>query len=170
MNSSTAPIMVRRSQPELACPADVWRRLLMQLRERGHHGERESGAFLLGARGGASAWIYGFVPYDELDPYCLDGGIVHFDGRYYGLLWEHCRQSGLRVVADVHTHPLGSQQSSSDRAHPMITAAGHIALIVPRFAMGIPRLEEIGMYRYLGEKRWCTVPIRERANFLHIGA
>jgi hypothetical protein len=73
-------------------------------------------------------------------------------------------------VADVHTHPFGSQQSLSDRAHPMIAARGHIALILPRFAMDEAALEEIGMFRYLGAKRWHTVPVRERAGFLQIEA
>ena len=41
---------------------------------------------------------------------------------------------GLTVVADVHVHPGDSGQSNSDRAYPMISQAGHIALILPRFA------------------------------------
>lgn len=170
MNSFTAATMPPRSPPELTCPGELWNRLLTQLRERGQHGERESGAFLLGQRPNQQAGISEFVLYDDLDPHSLDRGIVHFDGRYYGALWERCRRASFIVVADVHTHPFGSRQSPSDRAHPMISAAGHIALIIPRFAMGVATKEEIGMYRYLGARRWYTVPIRERASFLQIDA
>ena len=110
-----------------------------------------------------------FVLYDDLDPHALDSGIVRFDGRYFGELWTICKSRGLTVVADVHVHPGGSGQSDSDRAHPMISIAGHIALILPRFAMGWQPRREIGMYRYLGGKRWETVAPCARRQFFHIG-
>lgn len=166
MSSFTALTTPPRSPRELHCPQGLWHQLLASLRERGNHGKHESGAFLLGERDEQRARICEFVLYDDLDPHSLDSGIVHFDGRYYGALWERCRTSALTVVADVHTHPFGSGQSPSDRAHPMISAAGHIALILPNFAMGEIPIAEIGMYHYLGAKRWYTVPLSERAGFL----
>jgi proteasome lid subunit RPN8/RPN11 len=168
MNFFTAMTMSHRSQPELSCSAQLWQQLVEKLRERGAHGTRESGAFLLGERANHSAKIADFVLYDDLDPKSLDRGIVHFDGRYYGVLWERCRRTGLSVVADVHTHPGSPRQSLSDRAHPMIAAPGHIALIVPRFAMGAINVKEIGMYRHLGARRWQTVPLDKRLSFLQI--
>ena len=158
------------SPPKLACSRELWQRLLGQLRERGGFGVRESGAFLLGHEAHSMRRISQFVLYDDLDAHSLDLGIVHFDGRHYGKLWERCRAMNTMVVADVHTHPFGSQQSPSDRAHPMIASAGHIALILPQFAMGNASMEEIGMYRYLGGRRWYAVPLAERASFLQIDA
>ena len=168
MNSFTVPTTPPPSRYELTTTPDQWQRLLVGLRERGHHGRRESGAFLLGHRTDSQSRISEYVLYDDLDPHSLDRGIVHFDGRHYGALWEHCRRTGLMVVADVHTHPYGSEQSPSDRAHPMIAMNGHIALILPRFGMDDPPREEIGMYRYLGAGRWHTVPPQERSRFLRI--
>jgi proteasome lid subunit RPN8/RPN11 len=156
-------------QHELSCAPWTWERLLTKLYERGRHGARESGAFLLGYRSGARARIVDFVLYDDLDPRSLDTGIVRFDGRYFGRLWEICRRRDLAVVADVHTHPGSSQQSPSDQAHPMITRAGHIALIVPRFAARAVQRADIGIYRYLGARRWETVLSSRRRTFLHIG-
>ena len=129
MNFSIAEIIRRLWSPrhELSCSWFLWRRLLAALRERGLHGRRESGAFLLGRRRDGRARITEFVLYDDLDPHCLDTGIVRFDGSYFGDLWRICKERDLKVVADVHTHPTGSQQSDSDRDHPMITSAGHIA-------------------------------------------
>lgn len=171
MNSFIAPTTPRPSPPELICSGALWQRLLIALRERGRQGQRESGAFLLGRPAGGPARICEFVLYDDLDPHSLDRGIVHFDGRYYAALWQQCERTGLAVVADVHTHPFGPQQSLSDRAHPMVATAGHIALILPRFAMDeILRREDIGMYRYLGARRWFTVPVRDRVNFFEIDA
>jgi proteasome lid subunit RPN8/RPN11 len=168
MNSSIVATMPHPSPPELLCSRDLWQRLILSLRERGLQGRRESGAFLLGTRSEGQSQVLDFALYDDLDPGSLDRGIVHFDGRYYGALWELCRRSGHMVVADVHTHPFGTRQSESDREHPMIAACGHIALIIPRFARRMPSLRQIGMYRYLGARRWHTVLVRDRANFLRI--
>lgn len=160
MNFSIAETMSRLSAPqhELSCSWLLWRRLLTGLRQRGCSYSRESGAFLLGRYFGRRRRIVGFVLYDDLDPGCLETGIIRFDGRYFGELWEICRQRDLSVVADVHTHPGVSDQSDSDRAHPMITEAGHIALIVPRFARKPVRRMDVGIYRYQGAKQWYVVP------------
>lgn len=171
MNFSIAGITRRLWAPrhELSCSSRTWRRLVQALRERGHYGRRESGAFLLGRRENARARIERFVPYDDIDPHSLDSGIVHFDGRHYGKLWDLCRREDLAVVADVHTHPGGVLQSGSDQAHPMIAQAGHLALIFPRFAMEPFGRDEIGMYRYLGARKWEDIPVAARRDFLHIG-
>ena len=122
MNFSIAETIRRLLAPrhELSCSWFLWRRLLVCLRERGHGKSRESGAFLLGHHNGRCARITDFVLYDDLDPHCLDTGIVRFDGRYFGVLWAICKERGLSVVADIHVHPGGSQQSESDRTYPMI--------------------------------------------------
>lgn len=171
MNFSIAATINRLLAPrhELSASWLLWRRLLRQLRIRGRASSRESGAFLLGRREDGRARIVDFVLYDDLDPGCLESGIVHFDGRYFSELWDICRKRGLSVIADVHVHPGSSQQSASDREHPMISRAGHLALILPWFAKEPCRREEIGMYRYLGSKRWETIRAEVRSKFLHIG-
>jgi len=143
-------------QCELNCSIWVWWRLINGLRQRGCGYTRESGAFLLGSRQNGVAQI-------------VDYGIVCFDGRYCGFLWEICQQRSLTVVADIHTHPGASDQSDSDRNHPMISQVGHIALIVPRFAVAPVRRSEIGMYCYQGAKSWTAVPNKDRRNFFYIG-
>lgn len=171
MSFFTREIIWRLVAPwhELSVSWFTWRRLLRELRSRGLNGNRESGAFLLGTRGKERARVVDFVLYDDLDPQCLDSGIVHFDGRYFGALWDICRERRLLVVADVHTHPRGAGQSDSDRAHPMIAKAGHIAVIIPRYATVTPARRDIGIYRYHGSRRWETIPPRQRRRFLHIG-
>ena len=139
------------------------------LRERGRSASRESGAFLLGYKLKGRGRIVDFILYDDLDPHALDTGIVHFDGRYFGALWDICKRRGLSVIADVHVHPGGSGQSTSDQAHPMISRAGHIALILPDFARTPVEPSAIGIYRYLGNKRWHSVPPFARRAFLRVG-
>jgi proteasome lid subunit RPN8/RPN11 len=170
MNFSIAETMRRLWAPqhELSCSWFLWRRLLKGLRGRGRNYSQESGAFLLGHRRDGRVRIVDFVLYDDLDPKCLESGIVRFDGRHFGTLWEICRSRGLTVVADAHTHPEGAQQSGSDRAHPMISRAGHLALILPRFAASPVRRTEIGVYRYRGGKKWDVVPETKHRSFFDI--
>ena len=171
MNFSIRQITRRLVSPrhELSCSRAVWRRLLAGLRERGR-GRRESGAFLLGTQGiDGRRHIEDFVLYDDIDPHALDTGIVRLDGRYFGAVWDLCRARELTVVADVHTHPRGCGQSESDRAHPIISRAGHVALIVPNFAATPVKRRNVGIYRYLGGHKWQPVPAGERQRFFHVG-
>lgn len=154
--------------PALSCPKSLWRKLLRGLRASGRGFSRESGAFLLGTVDGRARRISDFVLYDALDPQCLDTGIVRFDGRHFGALWDLCRRRSVSVVADVHTHPEGAWQSPSDQHHPMIAQAGHIALILPRFAASPVKHRTIGTYRYLGDKRWLVVADDDKQRFFHI--
>lgn len=172
MNFSIAQTINRLLAPrhELSCSWLLWQRLARQLRERGRNATRESGAFLLGRQlDGGPARIVDFVLYDDLDPRSLDTGIIRFDGKYFGKLWAICRERGLTVVADVHVHPAGSGQSPSDRAHPMISQAGHLALILPDFARAPILRERVGIYRYLGDGNWYVVPPAERTEFFITG-
>ena len=171
MNFSIAETIRRLCAPqhELSCSWFLWRRLVAGLRQRGQNRSRESGAFLLGHRRDGRARIIDYVLYDDLDPTCLDTGIVRFDGRHFGSLWDLCKRRGLSVVADVHVHPGCADQSDSDRMYPMISRSGHLALIVPHFANGTIRGSEIGIYRYMGAKNWHTVPAEGRRSFFHIG-
>ena len=159
----------RGPQPRLSIAAPLWEELLEKLRERGA-GVRESGAFLLGDGAGAERVATKFVLYDDLDPECLAEGYVHFDGRYYGRLWEICQREALSVVADVHTHPGGSGQSESDRTHPMVSIAGHIAIIVPNYAQAPVATKDVGVYVYRGRHRWLAYRARRAAKVLDIQA
>lgn len=152
----------------LSCSPKLWREGLMELRRRGQ-GRRESGAFLLGHRRGERRIITRFIYYDDLDPGCLDAGIVVFDGVGYGPLWQLCRATGLNVVADIHTHPGLPRQSPADRDHPMVAVPGHIALIVPELAQRTVRPTELGIYKYMGEHCWRDHSGPSAGRFFYVG-
>lgn len=139
--------------PKLIIYSALWKQLIKELKTRGK-GKRETGAFLLGPKYGNT--ITEFICYNDLDPHAFDSGIIIFDGDGFIPLWKRCAEQELRVLADVHTHPgLWTGQSSSDREHPMIAQAGHIALIVPCFAQKRrQRLKGVGIYEFLGEGKW----------------
>ncbi len=152
----------------LSCSSKLWRAGLDELHRRGG-GRRESGAFLLGSRDGDRCRVNRFVFYDDLDPHSLDTGIVIFDGVGYGPLWRMCRETGLQVVADVHTHPGIARQSPSDRDNPMVAERGHLALIVPEFARRRVGPSELGIYEYEGDHRWRDRTGKKASKFFYIG-
>lgn len=139
--------------PKLVCRPQLWHDGVDELcrRTRGRH---ESGAFLLGTNRRGVRMIQRFLYYDDVDPNCFRNGIVEFDGRKFGHVWELCRRLNMEVVADVHVHPGGYDQSSTDRHNPMIAEPGHWALILPHFAGRARMPGRIGIYEYLGSRQW----------------
>jgi len=140
--------------------------MLSELRRRGH-ARREAGAFLLGTRHGKVARIRHALYYDDVAPGSLDSGIVRLPARAYSALWDACDDLGLEVVADVHTHPGAAGQSASDQAHPMVPRPGHLALIIPSYAMR-PTKHDMGFYRFEGIGDWSTLPTSGCSSALYI--
>lgn len=168
MPSSIATLarIVFGPRPEILCDAAVWNEGVAELCRRAG-GRRESGAFLLGSNRKGRR-IEEFVFYDDIDPDALNTGIVEIDGRRLGDLWTHCRKTGRKVVADVHVHPGGFDQSQSDQANPIMAEVGHIAIILPDFAARATHPGGIGVHEYLGSRRWRDRS-RERPSPFHVG-
>lgn len=143
----------RGRPPGLCCASGVWHRGVDELARRAG-GRQESGAFLLGRIENRVRRIEEFLFYDDVDPTCFANGIVEFDGRKLGAVWQHCRDTQRTVVADVHVHPGHYSQSPSDQRNPMIAEAGHLALIIPNYATGGRMPGHIGVHEYLGSFRW----------------
>lgn len=133
----------------------VWGDLISHLRTQGS-GIRESGAFLLGNKSPSTRTVVQFLPYEQLQEDSLHDDYVELTAASFAKLWRICREQNLAVVADIHTHRFGAQQSLSDSTNPMIAIAGHIALIVPRFAQGAVGSRDIGLYVYQGSHRWIS--------------
>jgi hypothetical protein len=142
-----------RRPAALTCHGGVWLAGCEELKRRSE-GYRESGAFLLGHIVKGTREILEFLYYDDIDETCFANGIVEFDGRKLGRVWKHCRERSLQVVADVHVHPDGFGQSPSDKHNPIIAETGHFALILPHYAAGGVLPGSIGVYEYLGDRRW----------------
>src|SRR5690242_6283733 len=102
-----------------------------ELRARGR-GRHESGAFLLGRAEQGVIRVEDVIYYDELDPDAYSTGVCVLYGGSFNTLWARARERKLGVVADIHTHLGGAQQSLAERTNPMIALSGHWALIVER--------------------------------------
>jgi proteasome lid subunit RPN8/RPN11 len=144
----------------LEVPKATWLDLMADLRQRGG-GKRESGAFLLGQMQGDTRYVRSWVAYDDLDPEALTKGYVRLGTAAFTKLWALCEARQQVVVADVHTHPREPHQSLSDRTNPMVSQAGHMALIVPRYAQDKVMPRSVSVNVYLGAKRWASYLDRE---------
>lgn len=139
--------------PKYTITQQLWDNLILELKLRGQ-GYRESGAFLLAKKD--KNCISEFVCYDDLDSEALSNWGIRVSASGFLKLWEHASAHDLRVVADVHTHP-GSivRQSSIDKRNPMVSLKGHIALILPHFAVYNPKdFTGVGIYEYQGNLKW----------------
>lgn len=158
----------RRRRARLRVRKADWNQLIGELARRGEN-RRESGAFLLAARGDSLGRVQRIVYYDDLDPDCLQGGIA-FSGFGFSALWDICVEEGFALIADVHTHPSQSvAQSSTDREHPMYARPGHIGLIVPNFACAPARARDVGFHEYLGDAGWKSSFGKDAERLLYIG-
>jgi len=144
-----------------AIQQNLWDTMVSELKVRGQ-GYRESGAFLLAKRGKNA--ISEFVCYDDLDPGALSNWSISFSAAGFIKLWDYAATYNFQVVADIHTHP-GSivKQSFIDKRNPMVSLKGHIALILPDFAIYNPQdFEGVGIYEYQGNLKWRTCKRNER--------
>lgn len=138
---------------KISMPSAIWIDLVVELERRGN-GVRESGAFLLGNIASGRREVVAFIPYDDLEPGCLDTGYINFTSAGYRKLWRRLKECGLQVVGDIHTHPGRPIQSGIDRNNPMMPNAGHIALILANYAEDSPTPANAALYIFKGNRQW----------------
>jgi len=145
------------SRPLLKLPRALYGNLVADLARSGA-GVVESGAFLLGTLDSDERHVTGYLPYEAVASQSRRRpAYVAFTAEEMARAWDYCYRSKVQVVADVHTHPAGPMQSLSDRAHPIVSLAGHVALIVPHFALHNPQPADLGVHQFLGGGRWRSL-------------
>jgi proteasome lid subunit RPN8/RPN11 len=144
-------------RPLLELPRSLYADLITDLARSGA-GVAESGAFLLGTQDGEERQVSGYLPYEAVAAQSRRRhAYVAFTAQEMARAWDYCYQHKVQVVADVHTHPGGPVQSLSDRAHPIVSVQGHVALIVPYFALCNPQPQDLGVHQFLGGGRWRSL-------------
>lgn len=170
MTFSISRIIRALAAPEhrLSCPAPLWATIVAELHRRGED-RHEAGVFLLGRDRGGRRDVVRTVYYDDLEPEAYDSGVCILHAPAFARLWALCRETGLTVVADVHTHPGAAFQSHSDRTNPMVARKGHVAIILPDYAAAPIRLAEIGIFEYRGDHHWHDRSPGQRRGFFYTG-
>lgn len=145
------------SRPLLEIPKSMYGALIADLAKSGQ-GIKEAGAFLLGKADGQCRTVSSYLMYDTV---ATESSRIHsyvaFTAEEMARAWEHCYTTGLQVVADIHTHPFGPKQSITDRNHPIVSVPGHIALIVPYFAIRNPQPIDLGIHLFEGAGQWRSM-------------
>lgn len=157
------------SPPLLEMPRELYGALIGDLAKSGR-GVKEAGAFLLGNHDDAGRRVTSYLMYDVVaQQSSLEHDYVAFTAEEMARAWDHCYRTGLQVVADVHTHPLGPAQSPTDRAHPIVSVTGHVALIVPHFALRDPRPADLGVHVFLGAGQWRSMFMQQARDAILLG-
>ena len=91
----------------------------------------------------------------------VGGGELH---RINVWLFEH----GLRLIAQIHSHPKDAYHSETDDTFPIVTTEGGLSLVVPEFARGPVDLAHYAVYRLL-RGRWVELSRAEITELISIG-
>lgn len=152
----------------VSCPTRFWHTVVGELDRRGQR-IHEAGVFLLGRNRAGRGEVTDAVYYDDLDPHAYSTGVCILHAPAFAKLWSICRERGLTVVADVHTHGGHAIQSEADRTNPMVARAGHVAIILPDFAIAPIRWNQVGIYEYRGDHTWHNRSPRMTSGFFYAG-
>jgi hypothetical protein len=71
-------------------------------------------------------------------------------------------QTGLRLLAQVHSHPGAAYHSSTDDAYAVVTTEGGFSVVVPDFAADDPDPSACAVYR-LRRGSWIELGVRDIA-------
>lgn len=77
--------------------------------------------------------------------------------------------SGLRLIAQVHSHPHEAYHSAADDRYAIVTADGGLSLVVPEFGSAPPDPAQWAVYR-LRNGSWCELDDVQARALLSIGA
>jgi len=152
----------------LSCSPAFWNEVMGELDRRGER-QHEAGVFLLGPASEGRRVATRAIYYDDLSPHAYATGVCVLYADAFAKLWSICRESGLTVVADIHTHGGAAFQSIADKNNPMVARAGHIAIIVPNMAAAPVPMQQVGIYEYRGNHQWFDRSPQVRRGFLYMG-
>jgi hypothetical protein len=86
-----------------------------------------------------------------------DGVCVVVDGDELHRLNVHLHETGLRLIAQVHSHPGRAYHSNTDDQFAVATTIGNFSLVVPDFAVRPFSLRECAIYRLTSKGAWNEV-------------
>lgn len=80
----------------------------------------------------------------------VDGAELH---RINVWLYEN----GLKLVAQLHSHPSEAYHSDTDDAYPIVTAVGGVSIVIPDFGWGPFSLDRCAVYRLAAGAGWVEL-------------
>ena len=142
--------------------------MLESMREFGSHGwellvlwlgEIESGT-------GRATVRQAFVPKQK--PITSEDGVGYFvGGETLFQLNRDLSETGLRLIAQVHSHPREAYHSDADDRYAIVTAQGGLSLVVPDFGFAPPDPASWAVYRLHGQD-WLEVQTKEMQSLFEV--
>lgn len=77
-------------------------------------------------------------------------------------------ESGLRLIAQVHSHPTDAYHSDTDDENALVNTVGALSLVVPDFAARDFSLGDCAIYRLESDGSWRSLSSGEVATLLEI--
>jgi hypothetical protein len=104
---------------------------------------------------GEATVLRAFVP--EQKPIQSEDGVGYFvSGETLFLMNRALSESGLRLIAQVHSHPREAYHSEADDRYAIVTANGGFSLVVPNFGHVDPDPALWAVYQ-LRDRRWLEL-------------
>jgi len=98
-----------------------------------------------------------------------EGGVGYFlEPETLFTLNRYLSKSGLRLIAQVHSHPGEAYHSQTDDDYAIATKEGNLSLVVPYFARGPAELGAWAIYR-LQNGSWLELPGHRVRDLFRVG-
>lgn len=77
-------------------------------------------------------------------------------------------ENGLRLAAQIHSHPADAYHSGTDDEFPIATAVGSLSLVIPDFASAAFSLRTAAVYRLSQAALWEELTIAQAEDLIRI--
>ena len=108
-----------------------------------------------------------FTP--DQQPVSSEEGVGYFvSGETLFELNRGLAESGLRLIAQIHSHPAEAYHSDTDDRYAVVTADGGLSLVVPNFGRASADPTSWAVYR-LDQGNWRALSIEEARTLFVVG-
>ena len=105
----------------------------------------------------------------EQHPLSSEKGIGYFvSGETLFALNRALAETGLRLIAQVHSHPEEAYHSAADDRYAIVTADGGFSLVVPNFGRAPANPTSWAVYR-LSQGDWIELSAKEVKSLFRVG-
>jgi hypothetical protein len=108
---------------------------------------------------GSADVVEAFVPAQK--PISSENGVGYFvSGETLFQINRALSETGLRLIAQVHSHPQEAYHSEADDRYAIVTFNGGLSLVVPNFGHAPPDPTSWAIYR-LHDQDWLELDVNE---------
>ena len=142
------------------------RKTLQTMRDFGAHGCEALVLWLGVVRSSHAHVMTAFTPNQH--PVKSESGVGYFvSGETLFELNRALADTGLRLIAQVHSHPGEAYHSAADDRYAIVTVDGGFSLVVPDFGQGAADPALWAVYRLI-DGEWNELPAEEAQDLIQV--